>query len=84
MEKIDHTRKGRLMKIKENFHIYRYKQQNTLIDEQRTHENKHANNLYETALTSIHTPTQPHYSTNTTTETTQHSSCTLDELLNCA
>jgi hypothetical protein len=33
MEKIDHARKGRLMNIKENFHIYIYKQQNTLIDE---------------------------------------------------
>jgi hypothetical protein len=67
MEKIDHARKGRLMNIKENFHIYIYKQQNKLIDEQGTHEDSHANILYDTALIFIHTPTQPHYSINATT-----------------
>jgi isopentenyldiphosphate isomerase len=39
------------MNIKENFHIYIYKQQNKLIDEQRAHEDNHANILYDTALT---------------------------------
>jgi hypothetical protein len=67
MEKIDHARKGRIMNIKENFHIYIYKQQNKLIDEQRANEDDHANILYDTALTFMDTPTQPHYTINTTT-----------------
>jgi hypothetical protein len=38
------------MNIKENFHIYLYKQHNKLIDEQGTHEDNHANILYDTAM----------------------------------
>jgi hypothetical protein len=55
------------MNIKENFHIYIYKQQNKLINEQRANEDDHANILYDTALTFMDTPTQPHYTINTTT-----------------
>jgi hypothetical protein len=66
MEKIDHARKGRLMNIKENFHIYIYKQQNKLISEPRAKEDDHANILYDTALTFMDTPTEPHYTINTT------------------
>jgi hypothetical protein len=32
MERIDYSRKGRMMNIKENFCIYPYKHKNTLID----------------------------------------------------
>jgi hypothetical protein len=67
MEKIYHTRKGQLMSIKVNFHIHMYKQQNKLIDEQRTHEDNRANILYNVAFTFLDTPTQPHYSINTMT-----------------
>jgi hypothetical protein len=67
MEKIDHAKKGRLMNIKDNFHIHMYKQRNKLIDEQRAHEDNHANILYDIASTFLDTPTQPHYSINTAT-----------------
>jgi hypothetical protein len=67
VEKIDHAKKGRLMNIKEKVHIHMYKQRNKLIDEQRTHEDNHANNLYDIALTFLDTPTQPHDGINTTT-----------------
>jgi hypothetical protein len=59
MQKIDHARKGRLMNIKENYHIYIHKHQNKLIEEQRTYDDNHANILYDIAYTFIHTPTQP-------------------------
>jgi hypothetical protein len=65
MEKIDHAKKGRLMNIKEKFHIHMYKQRNKLIDEQRGHEDNHANILYDIASTFLDTPTQPHYGINT-------------------
>jgi hypothetical protein len=45
------------MNIKENFHIYMHKQQNKLIEEQRTYDDSHANILYDIAFTFIHTPT---------------------------
>jgi hypothetical protein len=67
MEKMDHAKKGRLMNIKEHFHIHMYKQRNKLNDEQRAHEDNHANILYDIALTFLDTPTQPHYSINTAT-----------------
>jgi hypothetical protein len=47
------------MNIKENVHIYMHKQQKKLIEEQRTYDDRHANILYDIALTFIHTPTQP-------------------------
>jgi hypothetical protein len=59
MQKIDHARKGRLMNIKENYHIHIHKQQNKLIEEQRTYEDSHANILYDIAFTFIHTPALP-------------------------
>jgi hypothetical protein len=43
--KMEDVRKGRLMNIKENFHIYMHKQQNK--------------SSYDIALTFIHTPNQP-------------------------
>jgi hypothetical protein len=35
MELIEKARKGKLMNIKENFHIYLYNQANSLIHEQK-------------------------------------------------
>jgi hypothetical protein len=66
MEKIDHARKGQLMNIGRKL-SYIYKQQHKLIDEQRANEDNHANILYDTALTFMDIPTQPHHSINTTT-----------------
>jgi hypothetical protein len=37
-ERIDYSRKGRMMNMKENFYIYLYKHNNTLIDEQKLTE----------------------------------------------
>jgi hypothetical protein len=56
MEKIDHARKGRTMTTKENFYIYLYKGHDKLIDEQRAHDNNHANILYDTAIAHTDTP----------------------------
>jgi hypothetical protein len=57
MERIDHAKKGRAMTLKENFYIHLYKRHNKLIDEQRTHDDNHANILYDTAIAHIDTPT---------------------------
>jgi hypothetical protein len=45
------------MNIKENIYIYLYKQHNKLTDEQRAHEDNHANILYDKAMAYIDTPT---------------------------
>jgi hypothetical protein len=50
MEKIDHAKKGRTMTIKENFYIYLYMRHNKPIEEQRAHDDNHANILYDTAI----------------------------------
>jgi hypothetical protein len=73
MEKIDHARKGRLMNIKYNFHIHKYKHENKLIDEQRAHEENHANILYDIALIFLNPhPTSLQYRYNDkTTQLTQ-------------
>jgi hypothetical protein len=73
MERIDHARKGRNMTIKENFYIHLYKRHNKLIDEQRTHDDNHANILYDTAIAHIDTPTYP-FTINTATASTRHAS----------
>jgi hypothetical protein len=39
IERISYSRKGRMMNLKENFYIYLYKLNNTLIDEQKTDKN---------------------------------------------
>jgi hypothetical protein len=57
MEKLDHAKKGCIMTIKENLYIHLYKQHNKLIDEQRAHEDNHANILYDTALAHVDTAT---------------------------
>jgi hypothetical protein len=56
MEKIDYAKTGRTMTIEENFYIYLYKRHNKLTDEQRAHDENHANILYETAIAHIDTP----------------------------
>jgi hypothetical protein len=65
MERIDYSRKGQMMNIKENFYIYLYKHNNTLIDEQKIDENNHSNILFDTAIQYKDTPPQNHPHTRT-------------------
>jgi hypothetical protein len=50
MERNGYSRKGRMMNIEENFYIYLYKHNNTLIDEQKIHEINHSNILLDRAM----------------------------------
>jgi hypothetical protein len=44
------------MTIQEHLYIYLYKRHNKLIDEQRAHDDNHANILFDTAIAHIDTP----------------------------
>jgi hypothetical protein len=51
MEKIDHARKGRINEYKkERLHLFVYKQNKKLIDEQRTNEGTHKHILFDVAM----------------------------------
>jgi hypothetical protein len=60
MERIDYSRKGQIMNIKENFYIYIHKHNNTLIDEQKTDENNHSSTLFDTPIQYTDTNPQNH------------------------
>jgi hypothetical protein len=70
MERIDYSRKGQMMNIKENFYIYLYKHNNTLIDEQKIDENNHSNILFDIAIQ--YTDTYPHRTTHAHARTNTH------------
>jgi hypothetical protein len=48
-EKINNTRNGRIMGIKENFYIYLYKHHKRITDDEKANENNHKNILFDTA-----------------------------------
>jgi hypothetical protein len=57
MELIEYARKGNIMKIKENYHIYKFKQLKELIEEQKsTKENDNKNRMFDIALRHEYTP----------------------------
>jgi hypothetical protein len=47
MEKIDQAKRGRIMNIEENLHIYIYKKQNKLIEEQKMKVESSVNGLFD-------------------------------------
>jgi hypothetical protein len=55
MEKIYHSRKGRIMNIKEHFHIYSYKHNNKLIDYHSANGNNHEIIRFDIAIAHIDT-----------------------------
>jgi hypothetical protein len=59
MEKIDKAKKGRIMTIKENFHIYIHKKQNQLIEEQRASTDDFTNILFDITMTYMTRPQYP-------------------------
>jgi hypothetical protein len=57
MKLIEHARKGHVMNIKEDYYIYKFKQLNELIEEQKiTKDNNNQNNLFDIALRHEYTP----------------------------
>jgi hypothetical protein len=51
MNLVEHARKGNVMNIKEDYYIYKFKQLNELIEEQKiTKDNDNQNNLFDIAL----------------------------------
>jgi hypothetical protein len=58
MEKIDQAKKGRIMRIKENLHIYTHKKQNQLIEEQRENIVDYTNIRFDIGIMYM-TPMQP-------------------------
>jgi hypothetical protein len=50
MERIDQAKKGWIMTIKENLHIYIHKKQNQLAEEQRANTDDYTNILIDVAM----------------------------------
>jgi hypothetical protein len=59
VELIEHAKKGNLMNIKENFHIYDFNKLNKLIEEQKhMKERDNQNSMFEIITTHQYTLTQ--------------------------
>jgi hypothetical protein len=59
MEMVEHAKKGNLMNIKENFHIYHFNQLNKLIEEQKhTKERDTQNSMLNIIIKHQNTTTQ--------------------------
>jgi hypothetical protein len=59
MEVIKYARKGNIMNIKENYYIYKFKQLEKLIEEQKsTKDNDNQNSMFDIALRHEYTPTK--------------------------
>jgi hypothetical protein len=56
MERIDYSAKGRMMNMKENFYIYLYKHNNTLIDKHKIGKSSHSDILFDIAIQCTDTP----------------------------
>jgi hypothetical protein len=56
MEKVDHSREGRIMNIKKNLYIDLYKQNKKVVDEQITTEDNHKKILFDVSMLYIDTP----------------------------
>jgi hypothetical protein len=51
MKLVEHARKGKIMNIKEDYYIYKFKKLNKLIEEQKiTKDNDNQNNLFDITL----------------------------------
>jgi hypothetical protein len=62
MEIVEHAKKGSIMNIKENFHIYHQNRINMLIEEQKTNIQNHTQNEMFEVIT--HIRTRPYITSN--------------------
>jgi hypothetical protein len=59
MEMVEHSKKGNLMNIKENFYIYHFNQFKKLIEDQkRTKESDNRNSMFDIIIKYQYMPTQ--------------------------
>jgi hypothetical protein len=61
MEMVEHAKKGSIMNIKENFHIYHLNKTNVLIEEQKANKDNHIQNEMFDIITNISTRPQIHH-----------------------
>jgi hypothetical protein len=59
MERIYQAKKGRIMTIKVNLHVYIHKKQNQLIEEQRASIDDYTNIPFDKAMTCMTRPRNP-------------------------
>jgi hypothetical protein len=58
MEMMEYAKKGNIMNIKENFHIYHLNKTNMLIEEQKANKDNHSQNEMFDIITNINTRPQ--------------------------
>jgi hypothetical protein len=78
MELIEHARKGNIVNIKENYYIYKFKQLEKLIVEQKsTKDNDNQNGMFDIALRHECTPTKTSQGTGIQIPHTTHQTAVL-------
>jgi hypothetical protein len=63
MEMVERSKKGNIMNIKENFHIYHLNKTNMLIEEQKANKDNHTQNEMFDIITNIGTHPQTRHNT---------------------
>jgi hypothetical protein len=63
MEMVERAKKGSIMNIKENFHIYHLNKTNMLIEEQKDNKDNHIQNEMFDVITNISTHPQTRHNT---------------------